>query len=78
MNGLSRMFPTKLPRLLLAQTGLDIKGCPGQEDIFKMAEGHVKIRVCLPYTAGKTSSCNFRDTMTQVIQYIFSTVQIKL
>ena len=30
-----------------------------------MAEGQVKIRVCLPCMAGKISSCNFKDTVTQ-------------
>ena len=44
--------------------------------IFKMAEGQVRIRVCLPYMAGKISSCNIRDIITQGKYNIFSTVQI--
>ena len=52
--------------------------CPRKIKKFKMAEGQVKIRVCLPYMAGKISSCNFRDTITQAKSIIFSTAQIKL
>ena len=55
---------------------LNIKGCRWQVKFFKMAEVQVKIRVCLPYVAGKISSCNFRDTITQRKSNIFSTVQI--
>ena len=43
-----------------------------------MAEGQVNNRVCLPYMADKTSSCNFRDTLTQGKSNILPTVQIKL
>ena len=38
-----------------------------------MDEGQVIIRVCLPYKAGKISSCNFRDTKPRrEIQYFFN------
>ena len=38
---------------------------PWAGKIFQMAEGHVKIGMCLPYMVGKISSCNFRDTLTK-------------
>ena len=52
--------------------------CPGQVRIFKMAKGQVKVRVRLPDMAGKISSFNFGDTLTQGKSNIVSTVLKKL
>ena len=40
--------------------------CPRKVKVLKITEGQVKIKMCLPYMAGKISSCNFRVTYRKV------------